>query len=108
MQEVCLQYAREEEKDQKAGVARLHDVSPSAYMIMALEVEEQQWQLVINIQGTCYDTALQKTELLEARGKLERLMAWLWGIQRIYTPTAITELIAQDLTNQVDPKTSVA
>ncbi|KAL0574972.1 hypothetical protein V5O48_006988 [Marasmius crinis-equi] len=104
-QEIRLQYAQQEEKDQKAGVARLHDISPSAYMVMALEVEEQQRQLLIEIRGTRYDSALQKTELLESRGKLERLMARLRGVQRIYTPAAITELIAGDLTNRTDPKT---
>ncbi|KAL0567206.1 hypothetical protein V5O48_014794 [Marasmius crinis-equi] len=105
IQEVRLQYAQQEEKDQKAGVVRLHDVSPSGYMVMALEVEEQQRQLSIDIKGTRYDSALQKTELLEMRGKLERLMARLRSIQRIYTPAAVTELIAGDLTNRRDPKT---
>ncbi|KAL0575644.1 hypothetical protein V5O48_006329 [Marasmius crinis-equi] len=105
MQEVRLQYAQEEEKEHKAGVLRLHDVSPSAYMVMALEVEEQQRHLTIDIQETRYDMAIQKTELVEARSKLERLMARLRGVQRIYTPASITELIALDLTNQTDPKT---
>ncbi|KAL0568455.1 hypothetical protein V5O48_013526 [Marasmius crinis-equi] len=104
LQEVRLQYAQQEEKELKAGAARLHDVSPSGYMIMALEVEEQQRQLSIDIKGTCYNTTLQKTELLKARGKLERLMARLWGIQRIYTPAAIAELVSRDLANKTNPK----
>lgn len=42
MQEVRLQYAEKELEQQKAGAPRLHDVSPSGFMVMGLEVEDQQ------------------------------------------------------------------
>ena len=42
MQQVRLQYAKEEETGAAAATSRLHDVSPSAFVTMALEVEEQQ------------------------------------------------------------------
>ncbi|ESK83647.1 hypothetical protein Moror_11102 [Moniliophthora roreri MCA 2997] len=76
-QDVWLKYAQLEEEDQKAGVPALHDVSSSAFILMGLEIEEQQQQLAYDLKQNEYVTSLQKTEVLEHKAKLIHAIAHL-------------------------------
>ena len=40
--QVRLQFEEEEEKEAAAGIPRVHDVSPSQFITMALDLEDEQ------------------------------------------------------------------
>jgi hypothetical protein len=49
-------------------------------------------ELVLDLEDRDFSTAIQKTQLIERRGRLERLLARLRQYQKTYTPLALSAL----------------
>ncbi|KAK7017498.1 hypothetical protein VNI00_018627 [Paramarasmius palmivorus] len=93
-QDVRLHYAQKEAEALRKGIVAVHDVSASAFMYIGLEIEEQQRWLVMYIKQHTTSTSLQKTDLLERRAKVDRLIYRFRQIQQVYMP-AVSELLEQ-------------
>ncbi|KAL0562394.1 hypothetical protein V5O48_019693, partial [Marasmius crinis-equi] len=89
-QDVRLRYALEEAQD----VQIVHDLMPSAFILLGLEIEDQQRHLQLDLKSNNFDTALQQTTVAERRGKLLRQIAKFRAAQRLYMPQ-VTAMIAQ-------------
>ncbi|KAK7022765.1 hypothetical protein VNI00_016968 [Paramarasmius palmivorus] len=89
--DVRLKYAQAEAEDMVAGVPALHDVSKSAFMMMGLEIEEQQRQLEYDLDRNDYITSIQKSDLLDRKAKIGRAIARFRGLQQVYMPLALTQ-----------------
>ncbi|KAK7017907.1 hypothetical protein VNI00_018519 [Paramarasmius palmivorus] len=90
--DVRLKYAMQEEAEAKLGIPALHEVSPSAFMLLALNIEEEQRQLALDINEDTLVTSLQKTSLVDRRARLSRGLSRLRSIQQVYTPLVLGHL----------------
>ncbi|KAK7024290.1 hypothetical protein VNI00_016414 [Paramarasmius palmivorus] len=91
--DVRYQFAQEEAEQARTGHPSVHDVSPSAFMYMALDLEEEQRVLTLDLANDGATTVLQKTEILTRRARIQRAIGRLRTIQKIYTPLALTASI---------------
>ncbi|KAJ7015755.1 hypothetical protein C8F04DRAFT_1284868 [Mycena alexandri] len=73
--DVRLECAQEEAADQVAGIPAIHNVSPSAFILAGLDLEEQQRQIKIEVLTRRDQSTKQSAELVEKRTKLSR--PWL-------------------------------
>ncbi|KAK7021989.1 hypothetical protein VNI00_017091 [Paramarasmius palmivorus] len=89
-QDVRLEYAEQEAQDMKLGIPPLHEVTPSAFLKLGLDIEESQRQLIIDLRKTDYNTPLQKTDLADRRGRISRAISQLRTIQQVYTPMVLS------------------
>ncbi|KAK7041549.1 hypothetical protein VNI00_009136 [Paramarasmius palmivorus] len=87
--DVRLKYAEKEAEEHKLGIPALHEVSPSAFMMLGLDIEDQQRLLSLDISENDVLTPDQKTNLLERRSRLSRGIARLRTIQQTYTPLVV-------------------
>ncbi|KAL0570105.1 hypothetical protein V5O48_011855 [Marasmius crinis-equi] len=90
--DVRLAYGQKEMEALVAGDPFLHDVSPSAFMVMGLDIEEEQRQLVQDLKEQHFATVDQQTSLLQRRSKLQRSISRFRTLQKTYTPTALTNI----------------
>ncbi|KAL0571368.1 hypothetical protein V5O48_010593 [Marasmius crinis-equi] len=88
--DVRLRYVVEE--DQDLWIA--HDLTPSAFILLGLEIEDQQRHLQLDLKDNNFDTTLQQTSVAERRGKILRQIAKFRASQRVYTPQ-VSAVIAQ-------------
>ncbi|KAJ3730319.1 hypothetical protein C8R42DRAFT_693124 [Lentinula raphanica] len=72
--DVRLRLAEEEARQAQNGSFSLHEVGPTAFISQLLELEDQQRSLLLDIAANSFETASQKTSLMERRTKLMRLM----------------------------------
>ncbi|KAK7020693.1 hypothetical protein VNI00_017635 [Paramarasmius palmivorus] len=91
-QETRLKWAEKEEEQEKLGIPALHEVSPSAFITLALDIEEQQRQLRFELDSKEAITPDQKTALIDRRTRLSRALARLRTIQQTYTPLILSYL----------------
>ncbi|EEB91294.1 hypothetical protein MPER_10369, partial [Moniliophthora perniciosa FA553] len=90
--DVRLRLAEKEAEEMRKGSTPVHDVSPSSFMMLGLEVEEQQRQLALHLSEHDASTSRLKTEVLERRAKLGRAISRFRKLQQTYTPIALTYL----------------
>ncbi|KAJ7036483.1 hypothetical protein C8F04DRAFT_1210089 [Mycena alexandri] len=90
--DVRLECAEEEAAAQQDGIPAIHNVSPSAFVLAGLDLEEQQRQIRIEVQTRRDQTTKQTAELLEKRTKLSRYIARFRALQIAYTPAALQAL----------------
>ncbi|KAJ7174318.1 hypothetical protein C8R46DRAFT_1214529 [Mycena filopes] len=90
--DVRLECAQEEAAAHAAGVAAIHNVSPSAFILAGLDLEEQQRQIRIEVETRRDQSTKQSAELLEKRTKLSRYIARFRALQIAYTPAALQAL----------------
>ncbi|KAK7024597.1 hypothetical protein VNI00_016158 [Paramarasmius palmivorus] len=88
--DVRLHYAKKEAQELKQGMSAALDISASAFIYLALEVEELQRRLVAYIKENKANTTLQQTDLADRRAKLERAIARVRRLQEVYTPIITT------------------
>ncbi|KAK7017916.1 hypothetical protein VNI00_018528, partial [Paramarasmius palmivorus] len=96
--DVRLAYAQAEAEEARKGVSALHEISPSAFMEMMLEIEEEQQLLLLDLRSQSYSTVHQKTELISRRARLHRAIGRIRNLQKVYTPLVLTAT-SLDLTN---------
>ncbi|KAK7019222.1 hypothetical protein VNI00_018122 [Paramarasmius palmivorus] len=89
-QDVWLEYAEQEEEEQKLGIPLLHEVTPSAFLKLGLDIEEAQRHLRIDLKNTDYNTANQKTEIADRHARISRAILRLRTIQQVYIPMALS------------------
>ncbi|KAJ7018016.1 hypothetical protein C8F04DRAFT_1278419 [Mycena alexandri] len=90
--DVRLECAQEEAADQVAGIPAIHNVSPSAFILAGLDLEEQQRQIKIEVLTRRDQSTKQSAELVEKRTKLSRYIARFRALQIAYTPAALQAL----------------
>ncbi|KAL0563913.1 hypothetical protein V5O48_018144 [Marasmius crinis-equi] len=88
--DVRLRYALEEANN----IRIVHDLSPSAFVLLGLDIEDMQHRLLYDVKENNFDTALQQTTVAKRRGKILRQIAKFRTSQRLYTPL-IAAMIAQ-------------
>ncbi|KAK7016199.1 hypothetical protein VNI00_018964 [Paramarasmius palmivorus] len=91
-EDVRLRLAVQEAERSLRGEPILHEVAPSAFLLMGLDIEDQQRRMAINLADKEEGTVREKTEVVEKRAKLGRLIARFRSLQQIYTPTALAYL----------------
>ncbi|KAJ3765551.1 hypothetical protein FB446DRAFT_709371 [Lentinula raphanica] len=87
--DVRLKLTEEEARQVQNGSFSLHEVGPAAFISQLLELEDQQRSLSLDINENSFETASQKTVLMERRTKMMRLMGRIRSIQALYMPAAI-------------------
>ncbi|KAJ7732486.1 hypothetical protein DFH07DRAFT_968418 [Mycena maculata] len=78
--------------EEEAKATPIHNVSPSAFILAGLELEEQQHRLQIEAETRKDLTTKQTAEMLEKRTKLGRYTARFRTLQSVYTPAALQAL----------------
>ncbi|KAJ7735423.1 hypothetical protein DFH07DRAFT_870763 [Mycena maculata] len=78
--------------EEEAKATPIHNVSPSAFILAGLELEEQQRRLRIEAETRKDLTTKQTAEMLEKRTKLGRYTARFRTLQGVYTPAALQAL----------------
>ncbi|KAK7016424.1 hypothetical protein VNI00_018906 [Paramarasmius palmivorus] len=90
--DVRLAFAEAEAEQARMGLPVLHKISPSAFMEMILDVEEEQRSLLLDLRSNDYSTLLQQTEVIGRRARLQRAIGRLRNLQKIYTPLVLTTI----------------
>ncbi|KAK7022741.1 hypothetical protein VNI00_017017 [Paramarasmius palmivorus] len=101
-EDVRLRLAIVEAEQSLRGEPILHEVAPSAFLLMGLEIEDQQRRMVIKLGNSDGGTARAKTQIVEKRAKMGRLIARFRSIQQVYMPTALTYLSSLPNYSNVD------
>ncbi|KAJ3753953.1 hypothetical protein EV360DRAFT_16339, partial [Lentinula raphanica] len=87
--DVRLKLSEEEARQAQNGSFSLHEIGPAAFISQLLELEDQQRSLHLDVDANTFETASQKTALMERRTKLMQLMGRIRSIQALYMPAAI-------------------
>ncbi|KAJ7481074.1 hypothetical protein B0H11DRAFT_1724414, partial [Mycena galericulata] len=90
--DVRLEFAQEEAEEAARGIPAIHNVSPSAFILAGLDLEEQQRRVRIEVEARKDQTTKQTAELLEKRTKISRYIARFRALQSAYTPAAMQAL----------------
>ncbi|KIM80240.1 hypothetical protein PILCRDRAFT_9784 [Piloderma croceum F 1598] len=85
MTDVKLELAKEEEADAGRGIIRSHETSPSTFLTVGLDLEEQQQELAQEYKKK-KTTTLHAVELLEKRNSLRRRIETWREVQVHYMP----------------------
>ncbi|KAK7014754.1 hypothetical protein VNI00_019289 [Paramarasmius palmivorus] len=101
-EDVRLRMAILEAERSIRGEPILHEVAPSAFMLLGLDIEDQQRRMVIGMGEKEGGTARQRTGIVEKRAKLGRLIARFRSLQQIYIPSALTYLATLPNYSNVD------
>ncbi|KAJ7626018.1 hypothetical protein FB45DRAFT_750195, partial [Roridomyces roridus] len=95
--EVLLELERQDAERVKAGIPKIHNVSPSSFIAAGLEVEDEQRQVRAQIELKKARTTAQEIDIAALRRKLGRNVARLRVLQQTYTPASIVALNARDV-----------
>ncbi|THU87804.1 hypothetical protein K435DRAFT_866944 [Dendrothele bispora CBS 962.96] len=87
--EIRLQLLSLEAEQEKAGIPTIHNISPTSFISQGLELEDQQRILRLDVKGKKFETAHQKTQLLQRRTKLLRAIGKFRSLQATYMPAAL-------------------
>ncbi|KAK7013626.1 hypothetical protein VNI00_019462 [Paramarasmius palmivorus] len=101
-EDVRLRLAVQEAERSLKGEPILHEVAPSAFLLMGLDIEDQQRRMAIKEAEKDEGTVRERTEVVEKRAKLGRLIARFRSLQQIYTPTALAYLTTLPNYSNVD------
>ncbi|KAJ7053250.1 hypothetical protein C8F01DRAFT_1260914 [Mycena amicta] len=91
-QEVRKRFEEEEAKEEAAGVLKVHEVSASAFITFALDVEEEQRRIRIQVELKQAKSTAGKINLGTMRKKLNKSIQRLRTLQATYTPGALVHL----------------
>ncbi|KAF7358018.1 hypothetical protein MVEN_00848900 [Mycena venus] len=80
------------EQEEEAGIPGIHTVSPSSFVAAALEVEDQQRKVRVQVELKKARTTVQEIDVLALRQDLRQSIHRLRTLQATYTPAAIVEL----------------
>ncbi|KAJ7118596.1 hypothetical protein C8R43DRAFT_901412, partial [Mycena crocata] len=95
--EVRLNFAKEEAAEVARGVPTLHNVSPSAFMVVGLDLEEEQRRVRVQAELKKAGTTEMEIDLQALRTKLGRGITRFRKLQRAYMAPALQILAAKDL-----------
>ncbi|THU98424.1 hypothetical protein K435DRAFT_818886 [Dendrothele bispora CBS 962.96] len=95
--EIKLELTQLEAEQERAGIPAIHTLSPTSFISQGLELEEQQRALKLDLKNNRFDTATQKTILIQRRTKLQRAIGKFRSVQATYMPGAI-QYLAQSST----------
>ncbi|KAJ7096584.1 hypothetical protein B0H15DRAFT_773847, partial [Mycena belliarum] len=90
--DVRLQFAQEEAAEEARGMLPIHDVSPSAFILAGLDLEEQQRRVKVAVQALKNDTSKTSAVITEKRTKLSRYTVRFRKLQAVYMPGALQAL----------------
>ncbi|KAJ7817572.1 hypothetical protein B0H13DRAFT_2379555 [Mycena leptocephala] len=90
--DVRLVFSKEEAVAESAGIAAIHTVSPSAFILAGLDLEEQQRRVRIEVETRKNQTTKQTAELVEKRTKLSRYISRFRALQAVYSPGGLQAL----------------
>ncbi|KAL0577210.1 hypothetical protein V5O48_004776 [Marasmius crinis-equi] len=85
-QDVRLHYAQEEAKTIREDTMLLSTMSRSEFIMLGLQIEEQQRRLLLDIKSDSFETTNQKMTLVDQRAKILRALSKFRSVQRTYTP----------------------
>ncbi|KAF7366128.1 CxC2 domain-containing protein [Mycena venus] len=94
--QVRLQFQQEEEETAKLGLPVKHKVTPSAFMIECLQVEEDQREVRVQAELKMAKTTIQQIDMGALCTKLIWRLAWLRKLQDTYSPASIVALEKQE------------
>ncbi|KAJ7610369.1 hypothetical protein FB45DRAFT_1037941 [Roridomyces roridus] len=96
--EVRKRLEEEEEREEKAGQPRMHEVSPSAFINLGLDLEEQQRKIRLQVELKKTSPASSaKQSVKQLRSKFNRRLTRFRALQATYQPAAIQSLLARDV-----------
>ncbi|TRM56354.1 hypothetical protein BD626DRAFT_414152 [Schizophyllum amplum] len=93
--DVALELATEDEIRAREGLHCPHEMTPSAFVLALLDIENQQRALRHEVAAGRFTTTAQKTELARQRTKLARAISRLREVQSVYTPKSLELLSRQ-------------
>ncbi|KAJ7858428.1 hypothetical protein B0H13DRAFT_1640476 [Mycena leptocephala] len=95
--QVRLKFTQDEAEEAKRGVQALHDVSPSKFIAVGLELEEEQRRVRMQAILKKAQTTEMQIDLGTMRSKLSRRVAQFRKLQMTYTPVALQLLGEMDI-----------
>ncbi|KAK7054294.1 hypothetical protein VNI00_003487 [Paramarasmius palmivorus] len=101
-EDIRLKMATKEAEDILHGATVVHEMSPSAFISMGLDIEHQQRRLAIELEGWERNTTRQQTSVVDRRARVARLIARFRTIQQLYTPTVLGHLSTLPNASSVD------
>ncbi|KAJ7818598.1 hypothetical protein B0H14DRAFT_2373046 [Mycena olivaceomarginata] len=102
--DVRLQFQKEEEEEARRGLPAKHKVSPGAFVVECLEIEEEQRVVCVQAALKKAKTTTQQIDLGALRTKLIRRLNRLRQLQRTYCPAAIVALEKRDTPEDEQPE----
>ncbi|KII90795.1 hypothetical protein PLICRDRAFT_67573, partial [Plicaturopsis crispa FD-325 SS-3] len=84
--DVRLELAKEEQKRAEKGEVGLHETTPSAFLLLGMEIEGAQRVLARDVKSRTRLTSLQDTSLQERRTAIYRKIRRFETLQHIYMP----------------------
>ncbi|KAL1743885.1 hypothetical protein HDZ31DRAFT_39981, partial [Schizophyllum fasciatum] len=92
--EVALELANEEAELARRGLEFRHEMSPSAFLLALLDVENDQRNLLLEISEKRFESINQQAELARRRTRLTRSINKVNEVQAAYTPPSLARLAA--------------
>ncbi|KAJ7720607.1 hypothetical protein B0H14DRAFT_3098532 [Mycena olivaceomarginata] len=87
-----LKLMQEEAADEVSGRLPIHNVSPSAFVIAGLDLEEQGCCIKVAVAAHKSESSMHSTNIVEKRTKLSRYLARFRKVQAVYMPGALQAL----------------
>ncbi|KAF7360092.1 CxC2 domain-containing protein [Mycena venus] len=87
--QVCLQFTQEEAKQAALGVPAIHDISPSKFISLGLDLEEEQRRIRVAAVLKKANTTEMQIDLGSMRTKLNWRVTQFRKLQLTYTPAAL-------------------
>ncbi|KII83256.1 hypothetical protein PLICRDRAFT_119572 [Plicaturopsis crispa FD-325 SS-3] len=84
--DVRLQLAKEEQAKAEKGEVGLHETTPSAFVMLGLEIEAAQLALRRDVKSKIRLTSLQDTSIYERRTALHKKIRRFLVLQQVYMP----------------------
>ncbi|KAJ7609634.1 hypothetical protein FB45DRAFT_982382 [Roridomyces roridus] len=99
--EVRKKLEEEEEKEEQAGQPRIHDVSPSAFLTLGLDLEDQQRKIRLQVElKRTSPASSSKESLKQLPAKFNRRLTRFRALQATYQPAAIQALLSRDVPSE--------
>ncbi|KAJ7912879.1 hypothetical protein B0H13DRAFT_2326934 [Mycena leptocephala] len=95
--QVCLKFTQEEAEEAKRRMPALHDISPSKFIAVGLELEEEQRRIRMQAILKKAQTTEMQIDLGTMHSKLSRRVAQFRKLQMTYTPVALQVLGEMDI-----------
>ncbi|KAJ7871245.1 hypothetical protein B0H14DRAFT_2257556, partial [Mycena olivaceomarginata] len=90
--EVRLELVWEEAAEQEHGILPIHNVSPSAFVLVGLDLEEQQCHIKVAVVASKNESSKHLADIVEKCTKLARYMVHFRKLQVVYMPGALQAL----------------
>ncbi|KAL1698469.1 hypothetical protein EV121DRAFT_284741 [Schizophyllum commune] len=87
--DVALELANEEAEQARRGLEFRHEMTPSAFVLALLDVENDQRNIIYELAAKHFESTSQQAELARRRTKLMRSITKLHEVQAIYTPASL-------------------